>query len=43
MLFKISLNISEATSALDKTKEIEIQESLDKMMEKRTSVVVAHR
>ena len=35
--------LDEATSALDKNKEKEIQKALDKMMEKRTSVVIAHR
>lgn len=37
------LILDEATSALDNTTEIEIQKSLDKLCEQRTTLVVAHR
>lgn len=37
------LILDEATSALDTQNEKEVQESLDKIMEGKTSVIVAHR
>ena len=37
------LILDEATSALDNTTEILVQESLNKLMKNRTSIVVAHR
>ena len=38
-----SLWLDEATSAVDNETEIAIQESLDKLMEGRTSFIIAHR
>ena len=35
--------LDEATSALDSQNEKIVQESLDKIMERKTSIVVAHR
>ena len=37
------LLLDEATSALDSINEKQVQESLDKLMEGRTTIVVAHR
>jgi len=37
------LILDEATSALDSQNEKIVQESLDKIMERKTSIVVAHR
>jgi ATP-binding cassette subfamily B protein len=37
------LLLDEATSALDSVTEHYIQESIEKLMEKRTSIVIAHR
>ena len=35
--------LDEATAALDRKTEKEIQESLDQLVENRTSIVIAHR
>ena len=37
------LILDEATSALDNKTEIEIQHSLDALMEGKTSIIIAHR
>lgn len=37
------LLLDEATSALDRKNELEIQETLDKVAEGRTTIVIAHR
>ena len=43
MLFKISLNISEATSALDSETEEIILSNLKKVQKNRTTIIVSHR
>lgn len=39
----IILLLDEATSALDKNTEMEIQKSIEKIMNQRTSIIIAHR
>ena len=43
MLFPILLILDEATSSIDTRTEIKIQEAFQKLMEGRTSFIVAHR
>ncbi len=37
------LILDEATSALDSESEIEVQQAIERLMENRTTIVVAHR
>jgi ATP-binding cassette subfamily B protein len=37
------LILDEATSALDNKTEMEIQKSLDELLEEKTSIIIAHR
>ena len=39
----VLLLLDEATSSIDTVTELEIQEALDRLMEGRTSFVIAHR